>query len=476
MTQISGFGSGEDVNKRWRLLLEQGISGILMVFDLPTQLGLDSDHPLAKGEVARLGVAVDTLDDIERALDLPFEKINYLNAANANAVAPIALAMVITTLEKRGISPGSFVFEMQNELLKEFVCRGCYIFPPQPSTRIATDVIEYCAKNYSNWVATSICAAHVAASGSTPAQEIAFPLSNTIAYLENLLRRGLNIDDIAPSINFLISAYTDFFEDIAKLRAARKVWARLMKERYGAKDPRSMMVKFVTATAGVALTAQQPLNNIARIAIQTLIAALSGVQYLSTACYDEAVAIPSEDAVRVSAAINHIIADEVGGANTPDPMAGCYYLEYLTKQIEDEALKLIDKVDELGGAVKAIEQGYFQRELARAAYEVQKGVESGKIGIVGVNRLRAEEKPIEIFRVDPEVEKRQIERLRQVKDGRDNSQVKETLRRIREVACGEDNLMPPIIEAVKAYATTGEISDTLREVFGEYKEDVTRAI
>jgi methylmalonyl-CoA mutase N-terminal domain/subunit len=474
MVQTTGFGSGEDANKRWRFLLDQGLSGFIIEYDLPTTHGLDSDHPLAEGEVSRMGVAIDSLADMEKALNLPFEKIKHMTSV-CNAPQPINLAMIIATLEKKGIPPESVNLMIVNGILIEFICVGRYIFPPEPSLRIATDVIEYSIKNYPNWTPIAIIGAQLYAARATPVQEIAFSFSIAMAYLDSILERGLDIDTVAPYFSFVTGVDMDFFESIAKLRAYRKIWAKLMQDRYGARDPRSLRLKLMGSPGTMSLTLQQPLNNIARLGIQMLACVLGGGgQQINIPLHDEAHALPSEEAVSVGAAIQHIVAHETGAADTVDPLAGSYYLEYLTKKMENAVFDEIAKIDQLGGAVKAIEEGYFQKELAEKAFEYQRAIEEGRRKLVGVNILTKEAEDVpEIFQIDPEVEKKQIESLHKLKRERDSNEVKETLSRVKEAAQGDGNLVPPIIEAVKAYATEGEICDVLRDVFGEYKPDIT---
>ncbi|MBW2143132.1 MAG: methylmalonyl-CoA mutase [Deltaproteobacteria bacterium] len=473
MVQTTGFGSGEDANKRWRYLLDQGLSGFIIEYDLPTTHGLDSDHPLAEGEVSRMGVAIDSLADMEKALDLPFEKIKHMTSV-CNAPQPVNLAMIIATLENKGIPPESVNLMIVNGILIEFICVGRYIFPPEPSLRIATDVLEYSIRNYPNWTPVSIIGAQLYAARATPIQEMAFSFSIAMAYLDSILERGLDIDTVAPYFSFVTGVDMDFFESIAKLRAYRKIWARLMQERYGARDPHSMRLKLMGSPGTMSLTLQQPLNNIARLGIQMLACVLGGGgQQMNIPLHDEAHALPSEEAVSVGAAIQHIVAHETGAADTVDPLAGSYYLESLTKKMENAVFDEIEKIDKLGGAVKAIEEGYFQKELAEKAFEYQKAIEEGRRKLVGVNILtkEAEDAP-EIFQIDPEVEKKQIESLHRLKRERDSERVAETLSMVKEAAQGDGNLVPPIIEAVKAYATEGEICDVLRDVFGEYKPEM----
>lgn len=473
MVQTTGFGSGEDSNKRWRYLLDQGLSGFIIEYDLPTTHGFDSDHPLAEGEVSRMGVAIDSLADMEKALDLPFEKIKHMTSV-CNAPQPVNLAMIIATLEKHGVPPESVNLQMVNGILIEFTCVGRYIFPPEPSLRIATDVIEYSIKNYPNWIPIAIIGAQFYAARATPVQEMAFSFSIAMAHIDRILQRGVDIDTIAPYFSFVTGVDMDFFESIAKLRAYKKIWAKLMKDRYGAKDPRSLKLRLMGSPGTMSLTLQQPLNNIARLGIQMLACVLGGGgQQMNIPLHDEAHALPSDEAVAVGSAIQHIVAYETGVADTVDPLAGSYYLEKLTKQMEQATFAEIDKIDQLGGAVRAIEVGYFQRELAEQASKYQKALEDGSRKLIGVNMLKKEEEEssLEIFRIDPGVEQRQIENLHRLKRERDSNAVDKALSKVKSAAEGDDNLVPPILEAVKLYATNGEICDILREVFGEYKPD-----
>jgi methylmalonyl-CoA mutase N-terminal domain/subunit len=418
-------------------------------------------------------VAIDSLADMENALDLPFEKLRHLTSV-CNAPQPVNLAMILAALEKKGVSPESFTLLMPNIILIEFICVGRYIFPPRPSLRIATDVIEYCIENHPNWVPIAIVGAQLYAARATPVQEMAFSFSIAMAYLDSVLARGKDIDAIAPHFSFITGIDMDFFESIAKLRAYRKIWAQLMRDRYRARDPRSLRIKMMGSPGTMSLTLQQPLNNIARLGIQMLACVLGGGgQQMNTPLHDEAHALPSEEAVSVGAAIQHIVAHETGVADTVDPLAGSYYLETLTKRMEQAVFEEIDKIDRMGGAVSAIEGGYFQKELAEQQVQRQRDIEEGRRKLVGVNLLRkpGEERGIEMFAVDPEAERRQIEGLRRLKQQRDADRVKQTLSRVRDVAQGEGNLVPPILDAVRAYATGGEICDALREVFGEYKPE-----
>lgn len=472
MSQISGFGSSEDIAERWRFLLEQGMSGVLIEFDLPTQIGLDSDHPFASGEVGRVGVAIDTLDDMGRALDLPFEKIRQIYAITSS-VSIVMLAMFIAALEKKGVSP-DFNLTLQNEILKEYACRGMYIFPPQPSVKLAVDVIEYCAKNYPNWSGYSICGVHYAQCRASVVQAAAFSISSALAHIDNALARGLRIDTVAPTMSCLSGFCENFFEHICSIRATRKVWARLMKEKYGAQEARSYQLRTLPSYGGggVFPIRQQPLNNIARTALALLSNVLAGGNQISTPLYDEGHAIPTEDTVRVGAAIHQIVANELGVADTVDPLAGSYYVEYLTKKIENGILEEIERVEKMGGAIAAVESRYFQRVLEESGYKYQKEIESGERLVVGVNvnRLKGERLEIELFDVDPAAEDRQIKRLNKVKEGRDFNQVSRTLARLKEAAQEKVNMVEPVIEAVKSYATIGEITGVLRDAYGQHEE------
>ena len=471
MAQISGYGSAEDANERFRYLLEQGQSGFTIEFDLPTQVGYDSDHPMAQGEVGKVGAAIDSVLDMERLLEnIPFEKVRQIYVI-INATSPIILAMFIHVFKKKGISTDKFILTLQNDILKEYICRGLYIFPPEPSIRLATDVMEYCILNYPNWNPLSICMVHIRTSGSTPVQEVAFGMASAILYIERILERGLDIDLLAPKLGIIIGGYMGLFEEVAKFRATRRIWARLMKERFGSKDAKSMMARLSAFTGGYPLTAQQPANNIVRVTLEHLACVLGGAQLMGTTSYDEALAIPTKEAVQVAIRTQHIVAEECGVTETVDPLAGSYFVETLTSQIEDAVLEYLRKIDEMGGAVKATEEGFFQRELADAAYKYQKNVESGEKVVVGVNKYQIEEEArLKLFKVDPQVEQRQINRLQKLKKERNNQEVANTLQRVRLAAEKEINLIPSILDAVEAYATLGEISDILRDVYGEHKE------
>jgi len=470
MRQYAGFGTAEQTNQRFKYLLSQGQTGLSVAFDFPTQVGYDCDHPMARGEVGRAGVSVSTLRDMEILFDgIPLDKIT--TSMTINAPAAILLAMYIVVGEKQGVPQNALDGTVQNDILKEYVARGMYIFPPKPSMRLVTDIFEYCAKNVPKWNVISISGYHIREAGATAVQEVAFTLANAIAYVQAAVDRGLNVDQFASRISFFFAAHNNLFEEVAKFRAARRLWAKIMRERFKAKNPASWMLRFHTQTSGVSLTAQQPLNNIIRVTLQALAAVLGGTQSLHTNSFDEAYALPSEQAVTIALRTQQIIAHESGVADTIDPLGGSYYVEYLTKQIEEKAAEYIQRIDEMGGAVAAIEKGFMQREIMESAYRYQKEVESEKRIIVGVNEVVSEEKtPVKILRIDPEIEKKLIERLKEVKRQRNNVKVKKALDMLRRSAEKEnENLMPHIIRAVREYATLGEICDVLREVFGEYK-------
>ena len=470
MRQYAGFGTAEQTNQRFKYLLQQGQRGLSVAFDFPTQVGYDCDHPMARGEVGRAGVSVSTLRDMEIVFDgISLKEIT--TSMTINAPATVLLAMYIAVGQKQGAQPSQLGGTVQNDILKEYAARGMYIFPPKPSMRLVTDIFEYCSQHMPQWNTISISGYHIREAGATAVQEVAFTLANAIAYVQAAIERGLDLDKFAGRLSFFFAAHNNFFEEIAKFRAARRLWAKIMRERFKAKNPASWMLRFHTQTSGVALTAQQPYNNIVRVAIQALAAVLGGTQSLHTNSFDEAYALPSEQAVTVALRTQQIIAYESGVAETVDPLAGSYYVEYLTNQIEEKATKYIEQIDEMGGAVAAIEKGFMQREIVESAYRFQRDVEAKKRIIVGVNEFMAEEEtPIKILQIDPEIEKTLVERLNQIKRQRNQAKVKEALDKLRLAAEKENvNLMPFIIQAVKEYATIGEICDTLREVFGEYK-------
>jgi len=469
MRQYAGYGTAEDSNRRFKYLLELGQTGLSIAFDLPTQIGIDPDHPLAAGEVGRVGVSVPTLKDMERLFDgIPLKKVS--TSMTINATAHVLQAMYIAIGEKQGVPLNELSGTVQNDILKEYIARGQYIFPPEPSMRIVVDIIEYSCRNMPRWNFISVSGYHMREAGCNAVQEVAFTFANAIEYVKAAINRGLDVDEFAPRISFFFGVHNDFFEEIAKFRAARRLWARIMKEKFDAKNPRSMRLRFHVQTCGSTLTAQQSEINIVRVAIQALAAVLGGAQSLHTNSYDEALCLPTEKAVRIALRTQQIIAEESGVANTVDPLGGSYYVEWLTNEIEDRALRYIEKIEKIGGAVAAIKSGYIQKEIADSAYKSQREVESGERCIVGVNKyVIDEELSYEILRVDPEVEKKQIERVKKLRVSRDNSRVKKILQKMREVAESDENILPVTIDAVKSYATIGEICDVLRDVFGEYK-------
>ena len=472
MRQYAGFATAEESNKRYRYLLSQGQTGLSVAFDLPTQIGYDSDHPLAEGEIGKTGVAIDTLRDIEILFDqIPLDRVS--TSMTINSPAAVLLAMYIVLAEKQSVPKGKISGTIQNDILKEYIARGTYIFPPEPSMRIITDIFEYCSQNTPRFNTISISGYHIREAGSTAVQEVAFTLANAITYVDAAIKKGLSVDTFAPRLSFFFNAHIDLFEEIAKFRAARRLWARIMKERFSAKNPKSMMLRFHTQTAGCSLTAQQPENNIVRTTLEALAAVLGGTQSLHTNSMDEALALPSEKAVRIALRTQQILASESGTANTVDPVAGSYFIEELTTEIEEQAQEYIKKIDAMGGMLKAIEKGFVQREIQESSYKYQKDVESKNRIVVGINDYVIEEKiTMGLLRVDPAVEKKQKEQLNQVKSTRDNSKVSQSLDDLRKGAETDANVMPLIVKAVSNYATIGEICDVLRDVFGEYKAPV----
>ncbi len=472
MRQYAGFASAEESNRRYRYLLEQGQTGLSVAFDLPTQIGYDSDHPISQGEIGKVGVPIDTLKDMEILFQgIPLDKVS--TSMTINSTAPILLAMYIVVAKKQGVDPEKLEGTIQNDILKEYVARGTYIFPPRPSMRLITDIFEYCRKHVPRWNTISISGYHMREAGATAAQEIAFTLANGIAYVQAAVDRGLDIDAFAGRLSFFFASHNNLFEEVAKFRAARRLWAKIMRDRFGAKDPRSWMLRFHTQTAGSTLTAQQPHNNIIRTTIQALAAVLGGTQSLHTNSWDEAYATPSEGAVTIALRTQQILAYESGIADTVDPLGGSYLVEYLTDSLEREAKKYIDKIDLLGGAVAAIEQGYMQREIQESSYRYQKEVETGQRIVVGVNKFVSPPPKIEgLLRINPEEAKRQLERLAQVKKERDNIKVSAALKKLEAAAQGSENTMPAFLECVEAYATIGEMCNVLRRVFGEQKEAI----
>jgi methylmalonyl-CoA mutase N-terminal domain/subunit len=469
MRQYAGFGTAEQTNQRFKYLLQAGQTGLSVAFDFPTQIGYDCDHKLSKGEVGKAGVSICSLKDMETLFDgIPLGKVT--TSMTINAPATVLLAMYVAVAEKQGVSQAQLGGTVQNDVLKEYVARGMYIYPPKPSMKLVTDIFEYCAKNMPRMNTISISGYHIREAGSTAVQEVAFTLANGIAYIDAALSRGLNLNQFASRLSFFFDATNNLFEEIAKFRAARRLWARIMRERFKAKESNAWMLRFHTQTSGVALTAQQPHNNIIRVALQALAAALGGTQSLHTNSFDEAYALPSTDAVRIALRTQQVVAYESGVTDTIDPIAGSYYVEALTNEIERRAMEYIERIDNMGGAVVAIEKGFMQREIVESAYKYQREVETKERVIVGVNDFTVkEEVPIKTLRVDPEVEKRQVKRLEALKNKRNNQKVKTTLDNLYDTVEKEANLMPSILEAVKVYATLSEICDVLRRVYGEYK-------
>ena len=470
MRQYAGFSTAKETNTRYRYLLEQGQTGLSVAFDLPTQIGYDSDHPMSKGEVGKVGVAIDSLADMEILFDrIPLEKVS--TSMTINAPAAILLAMYVAVGEKQGVPKEKITGTIQNEVLKEYVARGTYIFPPKPSLRLVTNVFEWCAENTPNFNTISISGYHMREAGCTAVQEVAFTMANGCAYVQAALDAGMDIDVFGLRLSFFFASTTDIVEEVAKFRAARRMWAKLMKNRFGAKNPKSWMLRFHTQTAGHTLTAQQIDNNVVRVTLQALAAVLGGTQSLHTNSKDEALALPTEESVRTALRTQQIIAHESGVANSIDVLAGSYIVEDLTDRIEQEAEALLHKVEDLGGVVPAIEQGFIQRSIEDASYEYQKKVESKERIMVGINEYQSKEDvKVPILRIDPEVERAQQERVKRVKADRDNARVQAALETLREQAKGEANLMPTIVDAVHEYATIGEICDVLRGIFGEHRD------
>ncbi len=472
MRQYAGFGSAEETNKRFRYLLEQGQTGLSIAFDLPTQIGYDSDHSLARGEVGKVGVAIDSLKDMEILFDqIPLDQVT--TSMTINSPAAVILAMYLAMAETQGVDMKQLGGTIQNDILKEYVARGTYIFPPEPSMRLITDIFAYCGEKVPSWNTISISGYHIREAGSTAVQEIAFTLANGIAYVDTAIKAGMDVDQFGPRLSFFFNAHQNFFEEIAKFRAARRIWAKIMKERFGAKNPRSMMLRFHTQTAGCSLTAQQPMVNIMRVAFQALSACLGGTQSLHTNSYDEALALPSEHAVLMALRTQQVVGYELGVTDTVDPLGGSYFMERLTDEIEMQVFNYIDQIDQLGGAVRAIEQGFMQKEIQQSAYEYQKEVESNQRVVIGVNKFVVQQDdPTDLLKMDPTVAERQEEKLKKLREERNGQQVAETLKKLRSAAQTDENLMPLILDAVKAYATIGEICDVLREVFGEFQQQV----
>lgn len=471
MRAYAGFATAEETNARYKYLLEAGQTGLSVAMDLPTQIGLDSDHELSHGEVGKVGVAIDSLADMEALFDgIPLDKVS--TSMTINGPAAVLLAMYVAVAEKQGVKPEALKGTIQNDILKEYIARGTYIFPPRPSMRLITDTFEYCSKNIPKWNTISVGAYHIREAGASEVQEIAFAFANAMAYIDAAIKAGQKVDDFAPGISWIFTAGLDFFGEVAKFRAARRLWARIMKERYGASVPKAQMLRVHVHTAGSVLTAQQPLNNVVRITWQALSAVLGGIQSMACCAYDEAIALPTEESATLALRTQQLLAYESGVTDTIDPLAGSYYIETLTDKIEKEAYDYIDKIDRMGGAVAAIEQGYMQQEMAAHAYEYQHEVELGKRTVIGVNKFNDSKKLAEqdVLTADLSVGERQIARLEKMKAARDNDAVKAALEKLREAAKGTENLMPYLINAVKTYATLGEICGVLREEFGEYKQ------
>ena len=471
MRQYAGFGSAEETNQRFRYLLEQGQTGLSCAFDLPTQIGYDSDHPLAKGEIGKVGVAIDTLADMETLFDqIPLGKVS--TSMTINAPAGVLLAMYIACAEKQGFKKSEINGTIQNDVIKEYICRGTYILPPEPSMRLISNIFEYCSKEIPQWNTISISGYHIREAGSTAAQEIAFTLADGIAYVDAAVKAGLDVDSFGPRLSFFFNAHLNFLEEIAKFRAARRVWAKIMRERFGAKDPRSWTLRFHTQTAGCSLTAQQPMVNIMRTAFEALAAVLGGTQSLHTNSYDEALALPCDESVLIALRTQQVIGYEIGVCDVVDPLGGSYYIESLTNQLEDKTWEYINKIDSLGGAVKAID--YMQKEIHNSAYQYQLAIDNKRKTVIGVNRfqMKEEELPKNLLKVDLSVGERQVAKLNKVKAGRDNAKVQSLLKAVREAAQSDANMIPVFIDAVKEYVSLGEICGVLREVFGEYKQQI----
>jgi methylmalonyl-CoA mutase N-terminal domain/subunit len=473
MRQYAGFGSAVESNRRYRYLLEKGQTGLSVAFDLPTQIGMDSDHALAQGEVGKVGVAIDSLEDMQALFEgIPLERVS--TSMTINSTAAILLALYVAVAKQQGANLARLAGTVQNDILKEYIARGTYIYPLRPAMRIVTDIFGWCRREIPNWNPISISGYHIREAGSTEVQEVAFTLANGIAYVEAAVASGLQVDEFAPQLSFFFNSHNEFLMQIAKFRAARRLWARTMRDRFGARDPRSMMLRFHAQTAGSALTAQQPENNLARIALQSLAAVLGGCQSLHANGLDEALALPTEQAALLALRTQQVIAYETGVANTVDPVGGSYAIEKLTDEIESAAQDYISKIDAMGGMLRAIEAGYVQREIQKSAYEYQRAVESGAQVVVGVNRFQSErDQPIPTLQIDPAIERSQVERLRALRARRDAAKSGAAIEEVERRARCTENLMPAILAAVEAYATVGEISDALRRAFGEYQEAVT---
>jgi methylmalonyl-CoA mutase, N-terminal domain len=470
MRQYAGFGTARQSNARYRYLLAQGQTGLSIAFDLPTQMGFDSDHPRARGEVGKVGVAICSLEDMQRLFEgIPLARVS--TSMTINSTAAILLALYVAVARQQGANLEKLSGTVQNDILKEYIARGTYIYPPRPAMRIVTDVFAWCKEELPNWATISISGYHIREAGSTAAQEVGFALADAVAYVDAAITAGLRVDEFAPRLSFFFNAHSDLLEEIAKYRAARRLWAQLMRDRFGARDPRSMMLRFHAQTAGSSLTAQQPENNIVRVALQALAAVLGGCQSLHANALDEALALPTEDAARLALRTQQILAHESGVANTVDPVGGSYAIEHLTNEVEAGARACIERIDALGGMLRAIETGYVQREIQKAAYEYQQSVERNDCIIVGVNRYRTQRhEPIPVLRIDPAIEQEQIDHLRSLRARRDAARATKATAEVESRARSGENLMPAILAAVEAYATVGEISDAMRRVFGEHQE------
>ena len=470
MRQYAGFGTATESNQRYRYLLAQGVSGLSVAFDLPTQIGYDSDHPLAAGEVGRVGVAVDSIEDMAELFHgIPLDRVSTSMTINATAI--ILLALYVAVARRQGADMATLSGTVQNDVLKEYVARGTYIYPPRASLRVVTDIFAFCERRLPDWNTISISGYHIREAGSTAVQEVAFTFANAIAYVQAAIEAGLDVDRFGQRISFFFNCHNDFLEEIAKFRAARRLWARVMRDRFGARNPRAQQLRFHTQTAGSTLTAQQPDNNIVRVAVQAMAAVLGGTQSLHCNSRDEALALPTEESARIALRTQQIIAHESGVPNTVDPVAGSYAIEAMTDAVEREAEALLARIEQLGGAVPAIESGFVQREIQESAYRAQRAIDSGEQVVVGLNRYTSEaEAPIDVLRIDPEIERRQVERVRAVRAGRDAAAWRAALDAVVRAARGSDNLVPPIVAAVEARATVGEVADALRQVFGEYHE------
>jgi len=469
--QYAGFGDAEEANKRYRFLLDHGQTGISIALDLPTQIGMDSDHPLAEGEVGKVGVAIDSLEDLEVIFrGIPLNRPRQISLV-ANATALIGLGMFIALAEKQGVPPGQIVLRIQNDILKEFIARNTYIFPPKPSLRLATDLVIYCAENYPHWLPLTACGYHIREAGATASQEIAFTMANAIEYLDEVRERGFSVEKVLPKLSAFMCVGMNFFEEIAKFRALRRLWARLLKERYAVQDVSKLGFNLVNFTAGSSLTAKQPMNNIVRVAIECLAGVLGGCQSLFPCSMDEAYCTPTESSVKLALRTQQIIAHETGVTDTVDPLGGSYFVEALTTRLEEEARKFLDEIEEIGGAIKAIESGYFQEKIGQSSFTIQKEIENKERVIVGVNEFMDEEElPISIFRPPENTAEKQKEKLKRLRETRDNRKVEETLKEIKRLAATQENLVPILVRAVKSYATLGEICDVFRQVFGEYHQ------